>query len=768
MLNFLKLFENVGQFDSVSTAGQLRLKPLTLIYAENGRGKTTLSAIFRSLATNDPNPINERRRLGSTGQPHVVIDCDGGPTPAIFRDGAWSRHLPNLAIFDDDFVDQNICSGLAIGPEHRQNLHELILGAQGVTLNQALQAHVETIEALTRSLRNLGNAIPETARFGIPVEEFCALPENPQVDEAIRNVERQLAALGNQAAIAATPPLDKFVLPDTDDTTLAELLAQGLEGIDETANAKVQRHCDAIGRGGESWVAEGVRRVEGGLDHPAGKPCPFCAQDLGGSSLVNHYRSYFATAYRDHKALIERAFEEFHRRFGSEAEMYYARELQVYQDRRAFWSRYIEFPGAAFDVDGIHTAWTTMRAAINRTLQAKANAPLDQIELDEEARQAIARYREKAAEVAQVSARWQEINGKIALVKERAATANAPALQADLARLHAIKSRHSAGIAPLCADFIAERDRKVAAEAARDAARVALDNYRTNIFPEYEAAINDCLGRFNAGFRLHRVASQNTRGGSSCTYNVLINNQSVAVSAANPAPGTPSFKSTLSAGDRNTLALAIFFAALEKDQNLAGKIVVIDDPVSSLDDHRSTTTVHEMAQLRDRVTQVIALSHSKPFLCALWQKIDDTLRAAIVVERAASGSEIRAWDINQDLITDHDRRHELLRNFVAGANVDKREVATELRPTLEAFLRVAFPKDYTPGLLLGQFKGICVQRVNQADQILDQADINELERVTTYANGFHHDSNAMGYRTQPINDAELLDFTKRTLAFAKR
>ncbi|MBO4228090.1 hypothetical protein [Bradyrhizobium neotropicale] len=41
------------------------------------------------------------------------------------------------------------------------------------------------------------------------------------------------------------------------------------------------------------------------------------------------------------------------------------------------------------------------------------------------------------------------------------------------------------------------------------AARAALDQYRQNIFPAYQTAINDDLQRFNAGFRLEAVASVN-------------------------------------------------------------------------------------------------------------------------------------------------------------------------------------------------------------------------------------------------------------------
>ena len=145
----------------------------------------------------------------------------------------------------------------------------------------------------------------------------------------------------------------------------------------------------------------------------------------------------------------------------------------------------------------------------------------------------------------------------------------------------------------MCDAYVAERDRKNAAEkeTARDAARSALDTYRTNVFRDMRppSMIAFAVSMLASGSIVSRPRTIRSR--YSCTYNVLINNQSVPVLAANPAPGTPSFKSTLSAGDRNTLALAIFFASLKQDANLTDKIIVIDDPISSLDDHRAAVAL---------------------------------------------------------------------------------------------------------------------------------------------------------------------------------
>jgi wobble nucleotide-excising tRNase len=118
------------------------------------------------------------------------------------------------------------------------------------------------------------------------------------------------------------------------------------------------------------------------------------------------------------------------------------------------------------------------------------------------------------------------------------------------------------------------------------------------------------------------------QGGSSVSYSVLINNVAVSLTA----DGGPSFKNTLSAGDRNTRALGFFFASLDQDPQLAQKIVVIDDPINSLDEHRSLTTVQEMQRLHGRVSQTLVLSHSKPFACAISGGQQGNRIAGVVVD----------------------------------------------------------------------------------------------------------------------------------------
>jgi hypothetical protein len=104
----IRLIRNVGMFDSVDEGARLPLLKLTLIYAENGRGKTTLAAILRSLGTGAPLPITERHRLTAKHPPHVIMDPGAGAQPLVFQDGRWNQPFPDVAVFDDEFIDQNV------------------------------------------------------------------------------------------------------------------------------------------------------------------------------------------------------------------------------------------------------------------------------------------------------------------------------------------------------------------------------------------------------------------------------------------------------------------------------------------------------------------------------------------------------------------------------------------------------------------------------------------------------------------------------------
>ncbi|AWN44566.1 AAA family ATPase [Methylobacterium durans] len=759
MLKKIQLIRNIGQFDNVN-GGQFDLTKLTLIYAENGRGKTTLAAILKSASTGDVNLVNERRRLTATHDPHIILRDQTGSI--AFQNGTWSRLLPQIAVFDDQFVSDNICSGIEIAAEHRQNIHEFILGAQGVSLNAELQRHVAAIEGHNKRLRSLPDAIPAYVRGRFNVDAFCALEARADIDEAIAEAERSLAAAHAADAVRTKPGFEPLNLPAFDVAELNSVLLRGLADLEAEAASRVRAHIKTLGVGGEAWIADGVSLI-------SDDSCPFCAQDLTLSPVIVHYQAYFSENYQELKAAIVSQGKSITATHGRDVPAAFERDFRVAVQTQEFWNAFTSIPAIEIDTVEVARAWKVAREGVIKIFRDKHAAPLDCIEMSEDIVAAIDTYHQIRQEVLDLSAAYQSYNEPIALVRERTEGTNAAVLEADLAELRARKARFAPDITAACQAYVDEKAAKIATERLRDQARAALDQYRTAIFPTYETAINEYLRRLGASFRVTGVQSVNNRGGSSCNYSVLINAVPVSITSVSGL----SFRNTLSAGDRNTLALAFFFASLDHDHNIGDKIVVIDDPMTSLDEHRNRNTISEMRKLLNRVSQMIVLSHSKTFLCPLWKDAAPSQRSELRLDRVRDGQNrdsttITSWNVHDDCVSENDRRHEIVMSYIQNADPSiERSVAESLRPMLEAYLRVGYPDLFQPGAMIGPFINICKQRLGTPNEVLNRNDIVELDDLREYANTFHHDSNTANL-TVLINGAELSNFCQRVIQFIRR
>ena len=90
-----------------------------------------------------------------------------------------------------------------------------------------------------------------------------------------------------------------------------------------------------------------------------------------------------------------------------------------------------------------------------------------------------------------------------------------------------------------------------------------------------------------------------------------------------------------------------------------------------------------MLRKQARVSQVIVLSYSKPFLWQLWEGADTAARQAMLIRRGGLGSILAVWGVNQDCITEHDRRHAFVRAI--GTAQASRTAAILRGTTLQSF-----------------------------------------------------------------------------------
>lgn len=759
MIERFKYIQNVGRFEQVECQDDPTLSKLSLIYSENGRGKTTLCAILRSLTSGDSAPVLERRRLSATTDAKVVVRIDG--KDVVFDGKAWSAAGPPVLVFDEHFVDANVYSGLSIEAGHRQNLHVLVIGEEGVKYQRRVEELGGEISKLQSTVREKEAAVTADMRGGFSVDDFCALSKVDDIDTKLADLKKSVSVLRDAQEVQDTHEFTAFALPLLPADDVREVLRASLPEVEQAAVTAVGSHLVKLGDGAETWVADGMGFIAGD------EKCPFCDQDLTGSSLLGHYRAYFSKAYHDHKVRIESTTSQLARDLGGDAVARVQRTLQQAKERHEFWGKYIQLPELTLDIDGASVALTDARDTLLASLRSKREAPLEPLELDADAEAAVAQYETVASGIRTLSESLLALNESVTTAKEKAEHGSLATAEAELARLEAIARRHDVATAQLCYAYSKAKLNKAEREVEKEEARTALKEHRDKVFGTYQAAMNGYLVKFNADFRVEQLEPSDARGVPSSTYEFVVNKTHVTTAAAKDAE--PSFGTVLSAGDRNTLALAFFFASLQARTNLDDAIVVIDDPASSLDDGRAFATVQEIRALIGKSRQVIVLAHARPILCQLWERADKDSTATLEIRNVsgvADASTLENWDAEAAAVTEYDRLHMLIREYGETSKGEAQDVAVALRPVLEGLLRVAFVDCFSPGQQLGDFLTTAKQAAQNGSPILDDAAVTELDNLREYANQFHHNTSKNWQENRSnVNEQQLSGYARRVVAF---
>ena len=132
MLEQFEKITKVGLFEDHTHEPGCDFGDATLVYGENGVGKSTLAAILDSLRENNANEITRRRSLPGDVPPAVTVKI-GGRTYE-FTGKEWDAQPPydTLDVFFPGFVTRNVHAATGVDAEHRRNLCELVLGRKAV------------------------------------------------------------------------------------------------------------------------------------------------------------------------------------------------------------------------------------------------------------------------------------------------------------------------------------------------------------------------------------------------------------------------------------------------------------------------------------------------------------------------------------------------------------------------------------------------------------------------------------------------------------
>jgi len=756
MIEKIVQIKNVGKFVNYCSRGDMGLRRLTLIYAENARGKTTLTAILRSLHTGDERLVHERQTLACTHAPFVHLRTSGCDVK-LGPDG-WTSLCPDMVIFDEAFVTQNVYSGHSVHHEHRRNLHRFALGEEAVQLATRLDEIAEAVRAKNSELAEVSREIQPHIQGAMSVDDYAALPVIEGVDDLISAKEKELDALKRTDEIQRKPTFATTTLPEFPLDRLTSLLAKQLSDVAADAERQVREHVSAcVGDGGEAWLDRGVRYMQNDR-------CPFCGQSTVGVTLINAYKGYFSRSYRELKHEINDFASHVNTLLSDQALLGVQEVLNSNHSLAEYWLQHaaVELPSVEFRT--INQSVTDLRQACQHVLNVKASAPLEGIgggctlnnahQSYEQARQALAAYSETASSA----------NAVIEEKKCSLEGGSISATEAELIRLKNSRVRHTDEVAELCKKLAATQLAKTRLEEERGEKREELTERTTQLLLQYHTRINEYLARFGADFQISGVTIQHYGGAPRIQYNLAIRGEDVQLDAGEGG-SSPNFRNTLSSGDRTTLALAFFLARLDHDESINQKTIVFDDPLSSLDGHRRMQTRQEILRLVAQAEQVLVLSHDPYFLRMLCDgAVQSNAVKVLAIKRDGTDSIITQWDIDQNTRGDYFRCYSALIEYrERGPSGDLRDVARSIRPLLEGNLRVRFPGQFGARYSLKDII-LTIQQANAASPLEPmKACLPDLCDINEYTKRYHHAENPAA-SAEPINDSELTAHIDRALS----
>ena len=735
---------------------------INLIYGENGSGKTTLSIILSSLR-GDNSILAKKRSFDKTFPQVIEVLTDLTPNPKLtFSNNAWDNNYPNIEIFDIHFINENIYTGLEIQNTHKKNLFEIIFGTQGVQLKTEIQDIKDRIQAVNATIKTTASQIELAIDRAYRAIDYCNLQPDPDIDNKIKSKGAEISTaksfqqIQTKSALSNIPLIDfPFSMDDAFET-----INKSIESISTDYLEKFNKHKEHLEMDGkeEQWIKQGYEAIKA-------ETCPFCARPFDETTeIIEAYNQYFNEEYNELLQSISSLV--------SDTELYnieallltIENKISANQNLIEFWKDHLDNSPILSSISGetveIKEAFEKVKSLINtkskNPIQSQPTTELKKFQnLIEALNQKLTRFNSDIT----------AYNTRITALKA-GNPVNILQLENELKKLKAIKKRNDTTVSTLCtnlSNYIAEVN---SLNTQKETKQRQLDTYSTTVFSNYASKINSYLQIF-APYLEIRDFSSGYVGRSNepmVKYALHINGNEIK---QEDNPLHPSFKYSLSEGDKSALAISFFLTKLELDGAIQNKIIVFDDPVSSFDLNRKSATINKLVEFGLQANQLFVFTHNLIFASEFWKSANQVACTTQCSSIAYIGNTscIVEYNIDTESLSSILKDSLRIKDYLANGCItdqDRRSVARCLRPALESYFHLKFFDLVSKNDWLGNFIDM-VRNANTTDPYHRlKANLSDLIDINDYSKKYHHRFNANN-EAEPVNDAELRSYCQRTL-----
>lgn len=298
--------------------------------------------------------------------------------------------------------------------------------------------------------------------------------------------------------------------------------------------------------------------------------------------------------------------------------------------------------------------------------------------------------------------------------------------------------------------------------------QVTLDNalreyreYSESIFNKHIETINTFLTKFTSYIRLIEFSYE--KGASDSAIFMIfivfeIHGRRVQFNAPNLSKTIGDAKYTMSEGDKSAIAFCFFLARLDI-LDYTDKIIVFDDPLSSFDYGRKTTTVFNLAKIATQSEQFFLLTHDIYFAREFSEKMNFTEILNLKIYDNGKSRVIGFHDIYAETLNGLQKDLQTVKNYLsngAKTDIERREVIRCIRPILEGIIKIKYFDCLPNNCWLGDIISL-INKSTSRTSILKKV-YSELIELNDFTKQYHHSSNISG--NELINPNELRNYVK--------
>lgn len=766
MLEKILKIENIKQWQHKGGLNQ-SFNKLNLIYGRNGSGKSTLCKLFESINLKDKLSIEALQPIESQGKQNLLLKFN-----------SYNLSLDNLQsispfrVFNQAFIDNNLYISNSKDRKQLSNYYDFSLGYLSVEKEKEIDYLKSQNETLTAQITPITNRI--LTRFPsktlIQIQDIKAIADT---DNKLETLKAQLQDIKSSEHLKKRKNLSLLILDkpnlDTDIFTIS------IEALSKEAEEKVNQHITYnLKEQDKQWIELGTNLVT------ESNQCPFCAQSLASSPIFHLYQEFINESYLTASSSFELSSSKFEldvNKIGVKIEKL-EQVIRLNKEIIREWSDRIDEISLDFNFTELSRLSTNLELEAYRLVKDKKRDLLSTIDLTKF--NEIFNQIFNDLDFIDYNNKVNNFNNVIRTFLDGLAKDTNLAIQCKINEIEEAKLRFTPEIIKDLSDI-------KTLNSSKNKNTIKIKELRDKIAEEQEESIrthkdsiNEILQSFHSMIRIKELAKDNKGKGGSTRLKYVITFINSELSALDERHHHHIFEHILSLGDRSALALSFFLSRFSKFNN-DKSIIVLDDPMSSLDRYRKDATIVQIAKLIENNYQTFIFSHDPFFLSDIYKysilskktncfeievsyKDLDPLKPDST--KYISSKMIDRDNYNSYVLHSYHKEYNKLYDFISnGSEADKVEIARSIRPILEAYLRFLYPKDFSNGMWLGEMISKIRQETNQSSIFYDKhGKFSTIEKINEFSKTYHH-AESFDTKIQDLDFSTVQYYAKDTLRF---